>query len=38
LMENPDLAHELEEKIRSNSGLVDNIMMNNEQNTLDEKN
>ncbi len=38
LLENPDLAHELEEKIRSNSGLVDNIMMNNEQNTLDEKN
>ena len=38
LMENPDLAHELEEKIRSNSGLVDKIMMNNEQNTLDEKN
>ena len=38
LMENPDLAHELEEKIRSNSGLVDNIMMNNEQNTSDEKN
>ncbi len=38
LIENPDLALELEEKIRSNSGLVDNIMMNNEVSTVDEKN
>ncbi len=38
LFENPDLALELEEKIRSNSGLVDNIMMNNEASTLNEKN
>ncbi len=37
LKENPDTALELEEKIRSNSGLVDNIMMNNEVNPQDEK-
>ena len=30
LKDNPDTALEIENKIRSNSGLVDNIMMNPE--------
>ena len=38
LNENPDIAKELEDKIRSNSGLVDEIMMNPESVDAEEKN
>ena len=38
LNENPDIAKELEDKIRSNSGLVDEIMMNPESVEAEEKN
>ena len=38
LKENPDIAKELEDKIRSNSGLVDEIMMNPESVDTEEKN
>ncbi len=38
LNENPDIAKELEDKIRSNSGLVDEIMMNPESVDTEEKN
>ena len=38
LKENPDIAKELEDKIRSNSGLVDEIMLNPESLDTEENN
>ncbi len=38
LMDNEDIASEIEEKIRNNSGLVDNILMNAETKTLENNN
>ena len=38
LRENPDVAKELEDKIRSNSGLVDEIMLNPESLDIEENN
>ena len=38
LKENPDVAKELEDKIRSNSGLVDEIMLNPESLDIEENN
>ena len=38
LKENPDIAKELEDKIRNNSGLVDEIMLNPESVDIEDKN
>ena len=38
LNENPDIAKELEDKIRNNSGLVDEIMLNPESVDIEDKN